>query len=142
MEHETVWTFATKRFRVELQITLLESYRYDGDDEDEETQLGLDDGSIVAFDSRVFVYLDEQVVGVDYLGGSVYEHDKIADFWTAHRDPDPMNRNSSIMRTEKGQNYGICHYFPSMVAEAIKDARTELCNVPRLRCGGGNGQSP
>lgn len=135
----TVWTFATKRFRVELQITPLESYQYDGDDEDEETQLDLDDGSIVAFDSRVFVYLDNQVVGVDYLGANVYEYDRISEFWTAHRDPDPMNRNSSIMRAVKGENYGICHYFPDMVIAAIKDARTDLCKAPKLRCGGNNG---
>jgi hypothetical protein len=131
---KTVWTFRTRRFRVELQITPCEYYEYDGDDPDGETQRKLDAGEYVAFESRVFVYLDDQVVGVDYLGGSVYEEDRANEFFTAHRDPDPMNRNCSLMRAAGGANAAVCHYFPGMVAEAIADARSHLCNIPRLRC--------
>ena len=65
---ETVWTFDTARFRVALQITPDYAYRYDGDDEDGETQAKLDSGEYVAFDSRVVVMLDGEEIGSDSLG--------------------------------------------------------------------------
>src|SRR4051812_6860681 len=33
-----------------------------------------------------------QEVGADYLGGCAYN--SVREFYTAHRDPDPLNRNS------------------------------------------------
>ena len=38
--------------------------------------------------------------------------------------PDCTQR--SVMRKTKGDNAVICHYFPSMVSEAIADARRTL----------------
>lgn len=134
MKEGTVWRFRTKRFTVALQLSEEPGYRYDGDDEDGETQAPLDSGEFVAFDSRVIVYLDGEEIGSDSLGGSVYAADSVAEFWTAHRDPNPMNRNCSEMRAAHGGNMCIGHYFPDMVSEAIRQARAFLCSAPRMRC--------
>lgn len=135
-----VWEFNTGRFCVALEIERDSNYQYDGDDPDGETQAKLDSGEYVAFDSRVVVELDGIEVGADSLCGSVYENGKASEFWTAHRDSDPMNRNCSIMRAARGSNVCICHYFPGMVASAIREAREtirkrrkHLEELPRLR---------
>jgi hypothetical protein len=130
----TVWKFETARFSVALQIMESEGYQYDGDDEDGETQSLLDSGSLVAFDSVVTVSLDGVEIASDHLGGSVYYADRISEFWTDHRSPDPMNRNCEAFRARYGQNAVVCHYFPDMVREAVRQARATLCGVPRLRC--------
>jgi hypothetical protein len=44
---------------------------------------------------------------------------------TSHRGPDPMNRNTSLI----GDGVTICHYFPGMVREAIKEARATLTSA-------------
>lgn len=129
----TVWKFETARFRVEFAIAYDYGYKYDGDDENGETQAKIDSGEYVAFDSRVRVLLDGRVVGEDHLGGSVYAQGEESEFWTAHRDRDPMNRNCSIMREAKGGNVCICHYFPDMVSSAIGEARKTLSGLPKLR---------
>lgn len=120
------WKFKTKRFTVSLYLKRDRNYTYDGDDENGETQDKLDSGEYVAFDSTVEVELDGVVIAHNTMGGSVYSADTVAEFFTAHRDPDPMNRNCSIMRAARGANVVICHYFPGMVAEAIEDARAEV----------------
>ncbi|RWF33768.1 hypothetical protein [Mesorhizobium sp.] len=132
----TVWVHQTARFRVRLEIEPDNNYRYDGDDENGETQASLDSGEFVAFDSAVIVELDGEEIARNTLGGSVYDSDRVAEFWTDHRCSDPMNRNSSIMRAARGSNVSICHYFPDMVREAIGEARTavEMMRVPpRMR---------
>lgn len=137
---ETVWEFVTARFCVRLEIAQDYGYRYDGDDEDGETQRALDSGEYVAFDSRVVVELDGREIASDSLGGSVYGANQVREFWTAHRDPDFMNRNCGAMRLARGGSvdakYSICHYFPSMVMEAIAMARNVIWGMqekPRLR---------
>lgn len=132
MTFQTVWTFKTARFVVALQIAQEPGYQYDGDDENGETQAALDSGEMVAFDSRVIVTLAGLEVGADHLGGSVYYADDIADFWTAHRDPDPCNRNCTIGKIERGGSV-VGHYFPDMVRIAIQEARAALSNLPTLR---------
>jgi hypothetical protein len=107
--------------------------RYDGDDEDGATQAAINDGSYVMFDSTVRVLLDGKEIGCDHLGSSVYDADDIADFWTSHRDKNPMNRNCSLMRAVRGQNVVICHELPSMVYEAIHMARQTLVERPYAR---------
>jgi hypothetical protein len=131
---ETLWSFTTNRFRVSCEIAI-DSYQYDGDDEDGETQAALDSGEYITFETRVGVFLDGELVGASYLGGSVYSADDYKTFVTAHRDTDPMNRNCSIMRASHpaGPNVSICHYFPGMVSEAIKAARDHLAHIPHLR---------
>lgn len=123
-----VWEFRTKRFRVALELSRDHSYRYDGDDENGEVQAKLDSGEFVAFVSKVSVCFDGEEIAADYLGGSVYGADEVADFYTAHRSPDPMNRNCSIMRANHpaGPRVSIGHYFPDMVATAIAAAREEM----------------
>lgn len=134
MYTETVWTFRTERFAVSLMIIPDHAYRYDGDDEDGETQAKLDSGEYVAFDSVVTVTLDGQEVATDSLGGSVYGADEVAEFWTAHRDRDPMNRNCSAyrnaMRAKTGHECCISnHYFPDMVRQAIAEARQTIARL-------------
>jgi hypothetical protein len=58
-----------------------------------------------------------------------YAEPEDREFYTGHRDTDPMNRNCSIMRAARSENVVICHYFPSMVQEAISAARTELARL-------------
>jgi hypothetical protein len=132
---ETLWSFSTARFRVSCEICEEPGYRYDGDDEDGETQRMLDDGELIAFATRVGVFLDGVLIGADYLGGSVYSASDYKTFTTAHRDPDPMNRNCSIMRASHpaGPNVSICHYFPDMVRQAVSAARDYLADMPHLR---------
>jgi hypothetical protein len=129
----TVWSFNTSRFAVSLQVEIDYDYQYDGDDEDGETQAALDSGEYVAFDSRVVVELDGIEIASDSLGGSVYAADSMDEFWTAHRGADPMNRNCSIMRAERGANVVICHYFPDMVREAVRSACDYLRSIPAMR---------
>ena len=67
----------------------------------------------------------------DGLGGCAYK--TVREFYTSHRDADPMNQDCSAMRAARGSNVAICHYFPDMVSEAIADARRNLADVPRIR---------
>lgn len=133
----TAWKFQTARFRVALELIEEYGYQYDGDDPEGETQAKLDSGEYVAFDSVVTVTLDGLEIGSDSLGGSVYAASTMADFWTAHRDPNAMNRNCSIyrdaMRARTGHDCTICHYFPDMVRIAVAEARKTLGNVPHMR---------
>lgn len=74
---------------------------------------------------------DEVVmIGQDYLGGCSYK--SFREFYTSHRDRDPMNRNCSLMRAAKGDNVVICHYFPGMITSAIEDARVFLKRAKSL----------
>jgi hypothetical protein len=133
MRQGIVWEFKTKNFVISLHIERERHYQYDGDDEDGETQAKLDSGEYVAFDSFVTVECNGVTIGRDSLCGSVYSKDNYHKFWTAHRDPNPLNRNCSIMRKARGANVVICHYFPSMVSQAIKEARDYLSRFPRVR---------
>jgi hypothetical protein len=91
---------------------------------DEEQLKDYHNGNLVFFDSTVTIEGPRgEEIGHDSLGESCYYADKIQDFYTAHRHPDPFQRNSSIMREARGKNVVICHYFPSMVREACARAR-------------------
>lgn len=123
---ETVWQFDTAHFSVKLIVEQEDGYRYDGDDEDGEIQRKIDCGEYIAFQSAVIVEKDGEEIAADYLGGSVYDWRTVSEFWTAHRDKNPDNRNCSAMRAARGGNVVICHYFPDMVAQAIAEARKAL----------------
>jgi hypothetical protein len=112
-----MWTFRTKRFAVKWTIEEQYGYQYDGDD-DGSTQAALNDGSMVAFDSIMDVYLDGVLLASDFLGGSVYYAGQEASF----RDHIGMNAR------------GHGSYFSDMVREAIREARAVLCKAPRVRC--------
>lgn len=129
MREETVWTFSTNRFDVELRVSPCEIAPADSFEFPEDIE-AVENGSVEWFDARVVVLLDGREVGSDLLGCCAYE--TVREFYTSHRDRNPLNRNSSIMRSAKGANVAICHYFPSMIAEAIADARRNvraLCSV-------------
>ncbi|CAK7259111.1 MULTISPECIES: hypothetical protein [unclassified Shinella] len=115
---ETLWTFKTARFTVKWQIEIDAGYRYDGDDEDGSIQAALDCGDMVAFDSKMSVWLDGVEIAADYLGGSVYYADQIETF----RDHIGMNAK------------GHGSYFSDMVRTVVAEARATLCNAPRIRC--------
>lgn len=140
MKQGTVWKFETAKLVVSLEIERDRHYDYDGEDNftaeypQGETHMKLRSGEYVAFESRVVIRLkDESHVADASLYGSVYGADNYSDFWTAHRDPDAMNRNCEAMRAAKGGNVAICHYFPDMVRQAISQAREKLAGYPRLR---------
>lgn len=81
---------------------------------------------LVFFDTTVEVRKNGHVIGVDTLCESSCYAGHENEFFTGHRDTDPMQRNCSVMRAAKGENVMICHYFPSMIREAIADARRTL----------------
>lgn len=127
---EEMWRFQTKHFAV--VATIEEDYDLDLSwDEDGETRQKLESGEYQSFGTVVTVYANGVKVGEDSLWGSIYENPK--DFFSGHRDANPLNRNSSIMRAANGANTVMCHYFPSMVREAIKDARATLAKLPQLK---------
>ena len=127
---DTLWKFDTARFSI--VCTAEEEWDVDLSwDETGETAGKLASGEYVAFCAKVAVYLDGREIASDYLGQCIY--DRSPDFVTAHRGPDPMDRNCSIMRAERGHNVAICHYFPDMVSVAISEARKALQDIPTMR---------
>ena len=130
METETVWTFETARFRIELRAHDCESPDLSWD-EDGSVADGIHDGDLIIFDAQVVVLLDGCEIASDWLGQCIYR--SMDDLIGGHRDPDPMNRNSTLMRAAKGSNVIICHYFPSMVREAVRETRLVLGSAPQLR---------
>lgn len=127
------WQFKTRNFTIALYVDIDWDFQYDGEDEDGSIQRQLNSCELVAFDSRIKVQTQGCIIGVNFLGGSVYKPNRMSDFWTAHRSSDPMQRNCSIMRAANGGNVSIGHYFPDMVREATKEARQTLANMPRVR---------
>lgn len=116
MHWETMWKFHTKRFSVSWQI----APDFDLDlswDDDGSIRQGLDSGFYTAFMSRVVVLLDGNEIGVDYLGGSIYEN------------PAEFRDHIGI---KKQPHCGS--YFSQMVRQAIAEARNRLCNAPKIRC--------
>lgn len=125
-----VWSFRLGRVEVTFEIEQDCRYQYDGDDPDGEVQDKLNKGEYVAFDSKASVYIDSMEMGVDYLGGSVYEFGKEHEFWTAHRTSPPEYRNTLAQRA---MNRCIGHYFPDMIREAIRQARECKQELDRLQ---------
>lgn len=128
------WSFRTKRFTVQLWIEDDPHFTYDGDDPKGRIAKKLADGDFVAFDSDVKVLLDGHEIACESLGGSVYDADKVHEFWTMHRSPNPMHRNCTIRRAKQPGTIG--HYFPDMVRTAIRAARKRVATMsppPRLR---------
>ena len=106
---ETVYTFKTARFALELAIEPEQAYLPDWDFESDEERNALieriENGSVLWFVARVRVTLDGRELAADYLGGCCY--DTIEEF---RRDG----------------------YFYDMARSALKDARATLRNTPRL----------
>jgi hypothetical protein len=107
---ETVYTFKTARFALELAIEPEYNYMPDWDFESDEERDALieriETGRTLWFVARVRVLLDGREIATDYLGGCGYN--TIEEF---RRDG----------------------YFYDMARSAIKDARATLRNMPHLR---------
>lgn len=127
MARNIVWRFKTRNFVVQLVI---EPEEMDPENhfDDEEIIQGIRDGVYTWFCARVEVIERAQgeVVGWDSLGACSYN--SIEEFYTSHRDQDPMNRNCTIMRANhpSGPMVSICHYFPDMVRQAVAHALSRL----------------
>lgn len=117
---DTIYRFKIGRFEVRLNIQPAMDLDLSWD-ETGETAERIERGELIAFDAQAAVFLNGALIGADYLSGNIYE--SAQDFISGHRDPDPMNRNCSIMRAERGENVAVCHYFPGMIREAIREAR-------------------
>jgi len=122
---ELHWQFDTAKYRI-IFATAPELEPYDGEDIDGSIRDAINNGTFAWFIARVTVVAKETgyVIGADYLGMCCYN--SVEEFLTSHRDDDDMNRNCSTMRNKRGSNVVICHYFPSMVLQAIEEARRTL----------------
>ena len=107
---ETVYTFKTARFALELAVEPEYNYMPDWDFESDEERNALieriETGRTLWFVARVRVLLDGREIAADYLGGCCYN--TIEEF---RRDG----------------------YFYDMARSALKDARAAIRNTPRLR---------
>ena len=122
----TMWRFTIGRFTVKAEIEESQDLDLSWDDTGEVREK-LDSGEFVAFDTKVSVWLNGCEIGTDWLCQSIYAD--ASDFFADHRDPDPMNRNCSLMRAALGDRVCIGHYFPNMVREAISEARAWLADA-------------
>lgn len=140
MARELVWSFETARYAVRAYV---EPEEIDPADSFEfpEDIAAVRNGDVAWFAVTVEVVQlrfgktkggryarDGAVLGWDNLGGCAYA--STAEFFHGHRDPDPLNRNCEAMRVARGGSpdakVSVCHYFPSMVREAIANARERL----------------
>jgi hypothetical protein len=135
MRYETIWEFKTRNFIVTLDVAPEETDPSDSFESQEDID-AVRSGKLEWFTARVGVFLRDAkgergtMAAADYLGGCAYK--SVREFYTLHRDPDPMNRNCSAMRAANG-NVTYCEYFTSMVREAITAARANLKSLPKLR---------
>ena len=121
-----MYRFAIGRFEIRAEI--FPSHDVDVSwCETGETAANLESGLWEAFDTKVSVLLNGVEIGADWLCQSIYADP--TEFFSSHRDPDPMNRNCTVMRAAwRGEGnpdakVSICHYFPGMVSQAIAEAR-------------------
>ena len=130
-DYRVAWRFATNRFEVELQVWP-ETFPPEDVMDSKETIDAVHNGELEWFSARVVVLLDGDLeIAYDSLGCCVYVD--ADEFYTAHRDPDPMNRNCTIMHAEKGEDIFIGHNFPDMVRGVVADARRYVSGLPRMR---------
>jgi hypothetical protein len=126
---QIVWTFDTARFRVVCALEPCEMDPADSFQYQEDIDAVRED-RVLWFDAIVSVWFGEdedlRYVAHDALGGCAYA--TVQDFIAAHRDHDPMARNSSLMRAVR-PNSVICHYFPDMVRVACEAARAEVVKM-------------
>lgn len=135
--NDAAWSFEIAQFFVGFyaepeDMDPADSFQFEDDIE------AVRSGAVEWFSAAVRVFIkrdseeptDWQEVGRDHLGGCAYN--SIREFYTSHRDPDPMNRNCSVMRQARGP-INICHYFPGMVSEAITDAHNTLSRIPKVK---------
>lgn len=125
MYEDTIWTFETANFTVELRVSPEDMDPADSFEFDEDIEM-VRNGDVEWFCARIVISKNGHEIGSDCLGGCAYK--TFEELYTSHRDRNPMNRNCTTFRAAHGQNVIICHCFPSMVREAIADARRTLAS--------------
>jgi hypothetical protein len=123
MNRDYHYLFSTAQFEVRAYVQPEDLDPADSFEFPEDIE-AIRNGSIEWFCVTVEVRKNGHVIGSDHLGGCAYK--TVSEFFEGHRDANPLNRNSSIMRAALGHNTSLGHYFPSMVSEAIADARRTL----------------
>ena len=127
---DEVWKFETAKFKVALVVEREIDDPSDHFEFDSDVEYAGSGDLCAWFCARVVVSKwntekgDWFEVGDDVIGGCSYS--SIEEFYTGHRDADPMNRNSTIFRAAHGENAVVCRYFPGMVKEAVSVARSTL----------------
>jgi hypothetical protein len=131
-------SYAAEMFRFETaNFVVVATIQPDSDvdtsyDETSETRDNLASGEWQSFGTVVTVTTRDGIeLGCASLWGSIYANPR--DFFHDHRDANPLNRNCMAMRAAHGGNVSICHYFPDLVREALRDARNTLHTLPKLR---------
>lgn len=125
----TIWQFDTKNFTIRM------SWEYDNDPDlswaDAETMDKINSGewSCYTFHSEVIERATGNVIGEDYLGGSIYARPE------EFRD----HVGLAIKAREDGHNYGS--YFMDMIRQAIDGARM-VYEVPRPKLRQPEAQAP
>lgn len=129
-----VWKFETRAFAVECYFTPDQDVDVSFD-ETGETAANLASGLWSSFGTEVVVV--HKVTGIELgyssLWGSIYGEP--LDFLSDHRSPDPLNRNSAAMRAVNGDSAVVCHYFPELIRQAVREARKKRRDIltPSLR---------
>lgn len=109
MHYETVWTFDTRNFTVELALAPEDISPRDCFDDGlaDDVCNAIERGVYIWFCARVRVLWQGVEVGADYLGGCCYE-------------------SADDFRASSG-------YFRDMVREAVSHARAQLAAAPHIR---------
>lgn len=117
---ETLWTFKTRRFTVDLAF--MEEDQPDLSWMDDEDREKIRTGEWFNACFRVRLLLDGRELAADHLGNSVYAN--VHEFYLEHFGIRALSRKD-------GRAYGC--YFSDMVANVIAEARKELSHPPQLR---------
>lgn len=121
-QYGILWRFDTARYTVAFWAEPDGLNPADSFEREEDIEFASDGEPAHWFCGFVGVFdADGDCLGYDCLGGCSYN--SFREFYSSHRDHDPANRNTLAM---KASNRVICHYFPSMVSEAIKAARVAI----------------
>ncbi|MDE2103647.1 MAG: hypothetical protein KGL39_40790 [Patescibacteria group bacterium] len=116
-----LWTFETARYTVALFAEEEEIDPADSFEDKRDIAFARSGKPAAWFCATVAVY-DERgdLIGRDVLGGCSYR--SFGEFYKAHWKAPAKGRNCSV-QTPEGRRYTVCHYFPSMVREAVAEAR-------------------
>lgn len=115
----TIWKFKTRQFQI--VIDALEDYDIDLSwDGDGKVRAKLERGDLTSFCVRARCYFHDQTLTEDFLDGCIYA---TPDEFRDHKECGKATRELRA----KGDNATIVgSYFADMVANVIKDARSEL----------------
>jgi hypothetical protein len=125
---ETIRRFNTKNFSVVVEALEETDLDLSWDDKGDVAKK-LRRGELVAFCARVRVLLHGQEIGVNYLGGCIYESYSA---FMDHKECGKQNREY-----EKQGSYVRCgSYFSGMISETIGEARATLIQSREVKVRG------